>query len=216
MLLAGTLDQFGGAPHERLARLDLSTNDVDASFNNLSVSHAGYVAYDAFPISSSSVMVGGWFARVDQAQRNGLALIIETNGTPQAPQITQAVPGNSQIVLTITPSANFGDSPITGYDVTCTPNGPGSAVSVVNAASPVLVSGLTNGAPFDCAARAVNVRGSGPASAAIEATPAAQGPTPSPSASVTTVPTLSEWGMVILCLGCAAIGLGTLRRTSPH
>ena len=201
LLLTGSFDQFDGVPHERVARLNLATGGADTSFNNLDVSLAGYVAYATLPLpGQNGVLLGGWFARVDQQPRNGLAILRNFTGAPQAPLIRQVQAGDGQVRLTIDPPTDTGTSPITGYDLTCTPNGPGTPVSVSNAASPATLTGLANGMYYQCVARAVNNEGAGPASEAASARPL-------PQPSVAAVPTLSEWALLFLVLGCAVLGM---------
>lgn len=89
---------------------------------------------------------------------------------PGAPTISQAVPADGALVLSLTPPASDGGAAISSYSVTCrsglldsnTGNGP---------SSPVTVMGLTNGREYSCSATARNSAGDGPASAAVTATP---------------------------------------------
>lgn len=88
---------------------------------------------------------------------------------PGAPTIDSAVPGSGQATISFTPPASTGGSPITSYTVTCNPG----AIAASAAASPITVTGLTNGTPYSCSVVATNVAGSGPPSSAASVTPAA-------------------------------------------
>jgi len=60
---------------------------------------------------------------------------------PGAPTIGTATKGNAQATVTFTPPASNGGSAITGYTVTSSPGG----FTGTGAASPITVTGLTNG-----------------------------------------------------------------------
>ncbi|HRQ66220.1 MAG TPA: fibronectin type III domain-containing protein [Xanthomonadaceae bacterium] len=100
-----------------------------------------------------------------------------------------------------------GGSAITGYTASCTPQDGGSAETASGSGSPIIVGDLTNGTTYSCTVSATNALGSGPASAPVEATPSARVPPPVPS--VTSVPTLSQWSLMLL--GLLAAGAGSLR-----
>ena len=93
---------------------------------------------------------------------------------PGAPSITVAQAGNGKATFSLAPPANDGGSAILTYTVTCTP-GP---FAVTSAASPINVTGLTNGTAYSCTAKATNSVGTGPES--------------SPPASVTPMPTVPD------------------------
>jgi len=81
---------------------------------------------------------------------------------PDAPTIGTATAGNGQATVTFTAPANTGGFAITSYTVTSSPGnftGTGSA-------SPITVSGLTNGTGYTFTVTATNVLGAGPASSA--------------------------------------------------
>ncbi|AVP96254.1 hypothetical protein C7S18_03185 [Ahniella affigens] len=79
---------------------------------------------------------------------------------PDAPLNPVASPGNAEALISFTPPASDGGSPITQYTVTCSPG----AVTVTGDASPILVSGLINGTSHTCTVSATNAVGAGPAS----------------------------------------------------
>ena len=126
---------------------------------------------------------------------------------PAAPTGLSATAAPTQATLAFTAPADDGGSPITGYTATCTPQGGGAAVTANGAASPIAVAGLTNGTTYDCTVTAANAVGAGAASAPVAVTPQA-----APVAAVTPVPTLSEWGLMLLGLVAAGLGARRLRR----
>lgn len=206
--LAGGFESIGGLTRGRVARIDTAGNGaVDPTLTDVAVERAGYVVYSLLSLASDRLLIGGWFERVDQQVRISLAEILDAPGVPLAPSITEGQAGDGRVTLIIEPPTAPPASPITGYDVTCTPLGPGAAVSVSNAASPVTLTGLTNGTPYDCTARARNALGAGPAAAA------AQYLTPQAAAgNVAAVPTLSQWSLALLALACATLALRYARR----
>ncbi|WP_354440183.1 IPTL-CTERM sorting domain-containing protein [Ottowia thiooxydans] len=126
---------------------------------------------------------------------------------PGAPTGVTATAGNAQISLAFTAPADTGGSPITSYSASCTPSGGGTALTAQGSASPVVVAGLTNGTAYDCAVTASNVAGAGAASTSVAATPRA----PVPALAPTAVPSLSEWGLMLMGLVAAGLGMRRLR-----
>lgn len=70
--------------------------------------------------------------------------------------------GNGQATVTFTAPANDGGSAITSYMVTSNPED----ITATGTASPITVTGLTNGTSYTFAVTATNSVGTGPASAA--------------------------------------------------
>jgi YHYH protein/Fibronectin type III domain len=93
------------------------------------------------------------------------------NTVPGAPTALVATAGNGSISLAFTAPASNGGTAITGYTGSCT--AAGAAVTATAVASPVAISGLTNGSSYSCTVTASNAVGSSAASAAVTATPAA-------------------------------------------
>ncbi|MEZ0267196.1 MAG: fibronectin type III domain-containing protein, partial [Phycisphaerae bacterium] len=90
-------------------------------------------------------------------------------GVPGAPTIAFAAAGNTQAGIAFTPPPSNG-SPITSYTATSSPGG----IVTSGAASPIIVSGLTNGTAYTFTVTATNAVGTGPASAPSNSvTPAA-------------------------------------------
>ncbi|MBI4835006.1 MAG: fibronectin type III domain-containing protein [Planctomycetes bacterium] len=80
--------------------------------------------------------------------------------TPGAPTSVIAIAGNSQAIVGFVAPAQTGGSPITLYTVTSNPGG----ITATGNASSIIVTGLTNGTPYNFTVTARNVAGTGPAS----------------------------------------------------
>jgi hypothetical protein len=102
-------------------------------------------------------------------------------GPPGAPTIGQATAGNAQASVAFTAPSDDGGSPIISYTVTAndltTPAEGGQTAS--GAASPIFVTGLTNGDSYTFSVTATNAFGTGPASAPSNAV-APTAPPPGP------------------------------------
>jgi len=91
-------------------------------------------------------------------------------GVPGAPTIGTATAGNAQATVSFTAPASTGGVAITSYTVTSSPGG----FTASGSASPLTVTGLTNGTAYTFTVTATNSVGTGPASAASNSvTPAA-------------------------------------------
>jgi Fibronectin type III domain/Leucine rich repeat len=95
---------------------------------------------------------------------------------PGAPTITSVTPADGTVTVAFTTPSD-GGSPLTGYTVTASPGG----ATTDGTASPLTVSGLTNGTPYTFTVHATNAVGPGP-----ESTASAQAV---PHAATTTVTT---------------------------
>ena len=87
---------------------------------------------------------------------------------PGAPAIGTATAGGGQATVSFTAPASTGGSAITSYTATC------GSQSVSGAASPIVVTGLTNGTAYTCTVTATNAAGiSAPSTASNSVTPSA-------------------------------------------
>jgi hypothetical protein len=80
-------------------------------------------------------------------------------GAPGAPQNVAATPGNGSVTVSFNAPATDNGSAITGYSAVCNPG----SITAMGAASPITITGLTNGTVYTCSAAAVNSAGTGPA-----------------------------------------------------
>lgn len=80
---------------------------------------------------------------------------------PGAPTSVSAVGGNAQATVSFTAPASNGGATITSYTVTSSP----SNITASGSASPITVTGLTNGTPYTFTVTATNTAGTGSASA---------------------------------------------------
>lgn len=99
--------------------------------------------------------------------------------TPGAPTIGTATAGDGQATVAFTAPASNGGSAITSYTVTSSPDN----ITANNTASPITVTGLTNGTSYTFTVVANNLAGAGAASAASNSI------TPAPGATVPGIPT---------------------------
>jgi subtilase family serine protease len=89
---------------------------------------------------------------------------------PGVPTNVTATAGNGQATVSFSPPASNGGSPIISYTVTSTPGG----VTAIGTASPITVTGLTNGTAYTFTVHATNSVGNGPESSPSNSvTPAA-------------------------------------------
>ncbi len=107
-----------------------------------------------------------------------LTVNVSSATVPGAPTIGTATAGNAAATVNFTAPSSDGGSAITRYTVTSSPGG----VTATGTASPITVSGLTNGTAYTFTVTATNAIGTGPASAQSNSvTPAACIDTAAPS-----------------------------------
>lgn len=110
-----------------------------------------------------------------------VSLALKPATVPGAPTIGTATGGNAQASVAFTPPASNGGAPITSYRVTSSPGG----ITATGSASPVTITGLTNGTAYTFTVAAQNSVGFSAESAASNSvTPVA--PPPKTIAAATT------------------------------
>ena len=93
---------------------------------------------------------------------------VTPSGVPGAPTIGTATKGNTQATVTFTAPASNGGSAITGYTVTSNPGN----FTATGTASPITVTGLTNGTVYTFTVIATNANGNSlPSAASNSVTP---------------------------------------------
>ncbi|UEG49904.1 fibronectin type III domain-containing protein [Ferruginibacter lapsinanis] len=90
--------------------------------------------------------------------------------TPGAPTITTIAPSNGQLSVSFT-TGTTGGSAITNYKYSTDGGSTFTAVSPAATTSPIIITGLTNGTPYNVQIKAVNAIGDGAASNQLTGTP---------------------------------------------
>jgi hypothetical protein len=104
------------------------------------------------------------------APSNSVTPTASTATVPGAPTIGTATAGNAQATVSFTPPGSNGGSPIISYTVTSSPGGK----TATGTASPITVTGLTNGTAYTFTVYATNAVGNGlPSAASSSVTPTA-------------------------------------------
>ncbi|MFZ0251252.1 MAG: Ig-like domain repeat protein, partial [Acidimicrobiales bacterium] len=111
---------------------------------------------------------------------NPVSYVINAPTVPGAPTGVSAAPANGSASVSFTAPASNGGSAITSYTVTATDttNSGNGGQTASGSASPINVTGLTNGDSYTFTVKATNGVGAGPASAASNAVTPAAGPLP--------------------------------------
>jgi hypothetical protein len=105
---------------------------------------------------------------------------------PSAPTSLSAAAGNAQVTINFTAGAD-GGSAITNYKYSINNGTSYTAFSPADTASPVTITGLTNGTTYQIKLRAVNANGDGAQSATVSATPTAPATVPNPPTALSGV-----------------------------
>jgi len=125
---------------------------------------------------------------------------------PDAPTLSTGLPGNASVSLTFLPNGS-GAFPIDNFRVTCNPGGFAS----LGAASPINVTGLTNGTAYTCTVAAHNAAGWGPESWSISLTPTIPATPPSAPNGVIATPGPGQVSVTFT----APVSPGTVTGGSP-
>ena len=150
---------------------------------------AGSASYNIFYTMPAAVVPGSVHTLYAVARLGGSGgwkhaanfSVTATTGPPSPPVIGAATAGNAQASVSFTAPVSSGGSPITSYTATSDPGG----LTGVGSASPVTVSGLSNGTTYTFTVKATNAIGSGNDSFASNAV--IPGAPPGPPLSVSAV-----------------------------
>jgi invasion protein IalB len=107
-----------------------------------------------------------------------------------APSIGIAVASDKQATVNFTAPANDGGSAVTSYAVTSSPGG----ITATGSASPIVITGLTNGTAYTFTVTAVNAVGASALSAASNSVTPASAIVPSPTPASTSAPATGGGG----------------------
>ncbi len=116
----------------------------------------GTVTYSGQPVSGPAIVqVTDGFTTASKTY-NGTTVVT----APVAPSIGVASAGNTHAMVSFLTPTSDGGSPIIYYSVTSNPD----SITSIGTASPILVTGLTNGKAYSFTVTATNSVGTGPAS----------------------------------------------------
>ena len=146
-------------------------------------------------------VTAGWYQLtlfVNGMASDAVTLRVLAGGAPNAPTNVNATPGDGRVTVSWQPP--LGGTPPTSYTVTAPP---GRASCTVQApATSCTATGLTNGTAytFTVTANTAGGNASAPPSAAVTPVPGAVG-------GAQSIPTLSEWGLILLSVLMAGFAL---------
>jgi|GEM_PF-1580057 len=152
-LTAGTTMAAGNSP---LA----VTSDPSGKFAY--VVSSGTTAVLVYAINSVSGALTAETSIATGSNPSSVAILGTISSAPDAPTLVSAIAGSGQATVSFTAPTNDGGSAITGYTVTSSPSG----FTATGTASPIAVTGLTNGTVYTFTVTATNIVGTGPASSA--------------------------------------------------
>ncbi|MEP7154135.1 MAG: fibronectin type III domain-containing protein [Betaproteobacteria bacterium] len=147
----------GGSSGNPISYSSLTTATCTVNATTVSIVSAGLCTIAADQEGN------GNFNAAPQVTRN----VTITSVVPAAPLIGVGVAGDSAATISFTPPASDGGSALS-FTAICNP---GSISSAAGPASPLTVTGLTNGTPYTCSVKATNSAGTGPPSATVAVTP---------------------------------------------
>ena len=138
---------------------------TDKSSVNILLNQNGLTSVDAttYNLAAADDWAAGADAAINVADLTGNGITVSNVLTiPGAPIIGTATAGDSQVSVTFSAPGSNGGSAITGYTATASPGG----LTASGAASPLVVTGLTNGTAYSFSVTATNGVGTGSASSA--------------------------------------------------
>ncbi|MEN5178665.1 fibronectin type III domain-containing protein [Comamonas testosteroni] len=155
-----------------VAPLTLSLQPSNVMPQGLSLSPTGSItgtptvpgSYDV-QLLVSDASVDPVFPLIDYSEIHTLTIVVANATVPGAPVIGTAIGGNGAAQIAFTPPASNGGSAILSYTATC-----GSA-SQTGTASPIEVTGLTNGVTYTCSVTATNAIGPSAPSGSVSVIP---------------------------------------------
>ncbi len=155
-LVAGST---GGDPITGFTVTSNPPGGVDANAGNLTLPRTitGLTNGTAYTFAATATNTVG------TGPASGASNTVTPATLPGAPNFVSATAGNAQATVNFVPPASNGGATITTYTVTCTPACPPLRTG---AASPIVITGLTNLTPYFFTVAATNSVGMGPSSAA--------------------------------------------------
>ncbi|KOV35273.1 hypothetical protein ADK60_09920 [Streptomyces sp. XY431] len=168
----------GDTAQEAVARVDVSAYALDADGNATGAPVATGTVQNPDPANPPVVEIGGLTNDVSYAFKatettaggvvSGASPAFvggpQTPRAPLAPTLATLLGRDGGLLVSWNPAHPNG-SPVTGYTVTATPNGPGASVttSVAGDVQSTAVTGLVNGKYYSVSVTATNAAGTGPA-----------------------------------------------------
>jgi hypothetical protein len=139
-------------------------------------------------VNTSPEELSGYLSAVQSVQPPVVPVDPEPATSPDAPTNLSVTAGNGRLIISFT-AGNDGGSPITNYKYAYSTNNGVSYTSYTAfdpsvTASPLTITGLTNGTPYLVKIRAENVNGDGDESSAVSGTPVA------PTSNTPSAPTI--------------------------
>jgi hypothetical protein len=162
----GRLYVYGGWNNSGAVATGFAYDPANPSWTQLpSLPVAMYLQATATLADGSLLAIGGCAAPGGSScalsSVYAFTLGVPTGGPPPgAPTIASATVGGGFVSLAFTPGLT-GGSPTTGYAATCVSSDGGTSSSGLADASPIAVSGLTNGKTYQCTVAASNTDGAG-------------------------------------------------------